>query len=212
MKQGIISTVDYPTDWVNNMQLVETPDGSLRICLDPKALNACIKREHFLIPTTEDIIGQLSGKSIFTILDLSNGFWQLELDRKSSDLTTFMTPFGRYRWNRVSFGISSAPEMFQRKMVQIFGDIPGVQIYFDDLAITGLCLAEHDRALTTVLDGARKNGFKFNPKNIQYRQTDVKFMGYHIINGHISPDTKHLDAILKMPRPSSKPEVMRLGL
>lgn len=82
MEQGIISVVDYPTDWVNNMQLVEKPDGSLRICLDPKPLNACIKREHFLIPTAEDIIGRLSGKSIFTILDLSNEFWQMELNRK----------------------------------------------------------------------------------------------------------------------------------
>ncbi|XP_024891008.1 uncharacterized protein K02A2.6-like [Temnothorax curvispinosus] len=146
-EQGIISAVDYPTDWVNNMQIVEKPDGSLRICLDPKPLNMCIKREHFLIPTAEDIVSQLSGKHIFTVLDLSNGFWQMELDRKSSDLTTFMTPFGRFRWNRVPFGLNSAPEMFQKKMIQIFGDIPGVKIYFDDIAISGSDLVEHDCTL-----------------------------------------------------------------
>uniref|UniRef100_A0A182XPW2 Reverse transcriptase domain-containing protein n=1 Tax=Anopheles quadriannulatus TaxID=34691 RepID=A0A182XPW2_ANOQN len=91
---GIISSVEYPTDWVNNMQIVEKPNGALRICLDPKPLNECIKREHFLIPKSEDLLSRMTGKKIFTVLDLKNGFWQLKLDRKSSDLTTFMTPYG----------------------------------------------------------------------------------------------------------------------
>lgn len=96
VKNEIIAPVEYPTDWVNNIQLVEKPNGSLRICLDPKPLNACIKREHFLIPTANDIMSRLSGKRVFTILDLRNEFWQLELDRRSSDLT-FITPFGHFR-------------------------------------------------------------------------------------------------------------------
>lgn len=75
----IISPVDYPTDWVNNVQIVEKSDDKLRICLDPKPLNACIKREHFLIPTIEDVMGRLANKSVFTVLDLSNGFWHMEL-------------------------------------------------------------------------------------------------------------------------------------
>ena len=96
-EQGIIAYVDYPTDWVSNMQVVEKPNGSLRICLDPKPLNQCIKREHYLIPTQQDLFSHLAGKRVFTVLDLSSGFWQMELDRDSSDLTTFMTLFGRYR-------------------------------------------------------------------------------------------------------------------
>ncbi|XP_062542260.1 uncharacterized protein K02A2.6-like [Armigeres subalbatus] len=155
--EGIISPVDYPTDWINNMQIVEKSDGSLRICLDPKPLNACIKREHFLIPKSEDLLSRMSGKRVFTVLDLRHGFWQMELDRKSSDLTTFMTPFGRFRWNRLPFGISSAPELFQKRMVQLFGDIPGVEVYFDDVAIAGDSLEEHDQILAIVLERARKN-------------------------------------------------------
>lgn len=126
-KLKIISVVDYPTDWVSNLQTVEKTNGTLRICLDPKPLNKCIKREHYLIPTSEDITSRLTGKRVFTVLDLRNGFWQMELDSSSADLTTFMTPFGRYRWERVPFGLCCAPEMFQKKMVQIFGDIPGVE-------------------------------------------------------------------------------------
>lgn len=90
VQDGIISPVEYPTDWVNNLQLVEKDNGDLRICLDPKPLNACIRREHFLIPTIDDFTSKLSNKKIFTVLDLKNGFWHMELDGKSSDLTTFI--------------------------------------------------------------------------------------------------------------------------
>lgn len=208
--QGIISPVDYPTDWVNNMQIVEKPNGSLRICLDPKPLNACIKREHFLIPKFEDLLSRMSGKRVFTVLDLRNGFWQMELDRRSSDLTTFMTPFGRYRWNRLPFGISSAPELFQKRMVQLFGDIPGVEVYFDDVAIAAENFEEHDKTLAIVLERARKNNIKFNSIKTQYRSDKVKFMGHFMSEGEIWPDQSYITAITEMPKPRSKSDVFRL--
>lgn len=74
----------------------------------------------------EDLTADLAGKSVFSVMDLTSGFWHMELDESSADLTTFITPFGRFRFNRVPFGIACAPELFQRKMVQIFGDIPVV--------------------------------------------------------------------------------------
>ena len=92
-----------------------------------------------------DFIAQLSNKCIFSVLDLSSGFWQLELDIESSKLTTFMTPFGRFKFKRVPFGINCAPEIFQRKMVETFGDIPGVIVYFDDNCIIAENLIDHDK-------------------------------------------------------------------
>lgn len=210
LDRGIISSVEYPTEWINNLQLVEKPGGDLRICLDPKPLNACIKREHFLIPTLDDILGRLSGKRVFTVLDPCNGFWHLTLDRASSDLTTFMTPFGRYRWKRVPFGLNNAPEMFQRKMVQIFGDIPGVEVYFDDIAVAGETADEHDRALALVLERARSQNVRFNSKKIQYRTNRVQFMGHVIADGNVRPTCKYIEAIREMPRPENKSDVLRL--
>lgn len=157
VEQNMISLVDYPTDWVSNMQVVEKPNGRLRICLDPKPLNMCIKREHYLISTQEDLFSRLSGKRVFTVLDLSSGFWQMKLDEPNSNLTTFMTPFGRFRWNRVPFGLNNAPKMFQRRMVQIFGDIPGVEIYFDDIAIAGVDEEDHDFLLYQVVERTLEN-------------------------------------------------------
>lgn len=93
----------------------------------------------------EDLVSRLTGQNV---LDCSNGFWQMELDDGSADLTTFMTPFGRFRWNRVPFGLNNAPELFQKRMVKIFGDIHGVEVYFDHIFVGGADEAAHDEALS----------------------------------------------------------------
>ena len=100
--------------------------GDIRICLDPKDLNKEICREHYPLPVIEEIATRLSNAKVFSIFDVKNGFWHVELDTKSTMLTTFNTPFGRYRWNRLPFGISSAPEVFQRKMHEISEGLDGV--------------------------------------------------------------------------------------
>lgn len=167
VRSKIISSVDYPTEWVNQMIAIEKPNGKLRICLDPRNLNKFIMREHFLIPKSEDIISQLAGKQIFSVLDMKNGFWQIALEEESSKLCTFSTPFGRYKFNVLPFGISSAPEVFQRKNMEIFGDIQNVEVYFDDIIVSGKDEFEHDIALRKVLDRAIKYQLKFNVEKIQ---------------------------------------------
>ena len=101
---GTIEKVNQPTDWVSSMLVVSKPsteaDGKskIRICLDPRDLNVAIKREHFPMPTIEEIVTRLNGAKVFSVFDARNGFWQVELDEDSSLLTTFNTSFGRYRW------------------------------------------------------------------------------------------------------------------
>ena len=77
IKMKIIQPVNEPTDWVNNLVLVEKPDGSVRICNDPKELNKAIKRSHYAHPIVEDMLSQMSGAKHFTKLDASNAYWQL---------------------------------------------------------------------------------------------------------------------------------------
>jgi hypothetical protein len=113
-KLGIIEVVEEPTDWVNSMVTVAKPDGSLRICLDPRDLNKAIRREHYQLPTIDEITSKLAGAEYFSVLDASSGFWQVCLDAESSKLCTFNTPFGRYKFLRLPFGINSAPEVFHR--------------------------------------------------------------------------------------------------
>ena len=110
--QSFIMPVTQLTPWINSIVVVPKKDGSLRICLHPKDLNRAIQREHYQLPTIKDIATRLHGAKVFTILNVRCGFWHVPLDEPSSQLTTFHTPFGRYQWLRMPFGISSAPEVF----------------------------------------------------------------------------------------------------
>ena len=111
-EQDVLDPVTTPTPSISSMVVVPKKNGKLRICLDPKNLNYAVQREHYPLPTIEDIATRLHGATFFTILDVRSGFWYICLDDESSQLTTFntVTPFGWYRWKLMPFGISSAPE------------------------------------------------------------------------------------------------------
>ena len=104
VSKGIIAKVKEPTAWVNSLVYRRKPNGKLRICLDPKDLNRAIQREHHFIATLEDILPKLSGAKIFSIIDAKCGYWNVQLDEESTYLTTFNSPFGRYRFLRMPFG------------------------------------------------------------------------------------------------------------
>ena len=100
-----------------------------------KMLNKAVKREKYVLPTIDDILPKLTGANVFSLLDAASGFWQIPLDTETAKLTTFITPFGRYYFNRLPFGITSAPEIFQREMTELLKDHEGVAIYIDDILI-----------------------------------------------------------------------------
>jgi hypothetical protein len=143
-KMKVIVKIEEPTQWVNPIVIVEKPNGKLRICLDPRDLNTAVMREHYQLPTVEEITCRLSEAKYFTVLDASSGFWQLKLDEASTRLCTFNTPFGRYRFLRLPFGINSAPEVFHRTVRQLFEGIEGVETYIDDLLVWGEIKELHD--------------------------------------------------------------------
>ena len=114
-RDGIIATVTTPTKWISNMVTVKRPD-KLRVCIDPRDLNHAIRRPHFPMRTIEDVTPRLANSKVYSVADAKDGFLQIELDKESSYLTTFWAPQGRYRWLRMPFGISSAPEEFSRQL------------------------------------------------------------------------------------------------
>ena len=110
---GVIAPVDEPSPWCAGMVVVPKPSRDVRICVDLKPLNEGVLREFHPLPKVEETLAQLTGTTIFSKLDANSGFWQIPLASKSKLLTTFITLFGRYYFNKLPFGISSAPELFQ---------------------------------------------------------------------------------------------------
>ena len=105
-KAEVIAKVTTPTKWVNSLVAFEKAPGKLRICLDPQDLNNAILRPHYPMRTLDDIMPQLSGARYFTKLDARSGYWAIKLEKESSFLTTFNSPFGRYRFLCLPFGKS----------------------------------------------------------------------------------------------------------
>ena len=109
VEQGVIAWVTEPTPWISNIVVIRKPH-KLRICIDPYHLNKAIQRNHYPTPTVEEIATKMSKARLFSVVDAKDRFLQVALDESSSYLTTCWTPFGRIRWLRMPFGISSAPE------------------------------------------------------------------------------------------------------
>lgn len=212
-KLDIIEKVEEPTEWVHSLVIVEKKDGSLRLCIDPKELNKYVKREHFQLPTRGDIIADIAGAKYFSKLDASAGFHQVGLDKASSRLCTFNTPFGRYSFKRLPFGLSSSPEVFHRTVQQIFEKVPGAKVYIDDVLIWGNSLEEHNERLKLALEAARASGLKLNADKCQYRQTEITFLGEKLTQEGVQIDESKVTAISNMPAPTDKEGVQRfLGM
>ena len=112
-------------------------NGKVRICVDLSKLNESVKRERHPLPAVEQTLAQSAGAKLFMKLDANSEFWQIPLALASSLLTTFITPFGSYRCNRLLFGISSAPEHFQRRMSEALTGLAGTVCMMDDILIHG---------------------------------------------------------------------------
>ena len=142
---GVISRIDEPTEWCAGMVVVPKKNGSIRICVDLKPLNENVLRgEVHPLPRVDDILAQMTGAKVFSKLDANSGFWQIPLAPQSRLLTTFITPHGRYCFNKLPFGISSAPEHFQKRMSKILAGLEGVLCLIDDVLVFGKDQQEHD--------------------------------------------------------------------
>ena len=141
---GVISKVKEPTEWCAGMVVVPKANGKVRICVDLTKLNESVCRERHILPSVEQTLAQIGGAKIFSKLDANSGFWQVELAKESAILTTFITPFGRFCFNRLPFGITSAPEHFQRKMGEILSGLKGIVCLLDDVLVYGETPQEHD--------------------------------------------------------------------
>ena len=206
---GVISKVSQPTDWCAEMVVVQKKSGNVRICVDMKPLNKHVLREIHPMPHVDDTLAQLAGARIFSKLDANSGFWQIPLATSCRHLTTFITPFGRFWFNKLLFGISSAPEVFQKQMGKILEGLPGVLCHLDNILVYGTNMEEHDCRLKTVLEKIRSAGLTLNPSKCEFTKTSITFLGHVINDKGISADPQKLSAIKQMSPPTNVTELRK---
>ena len=168
---GVISPVEEPTEWCAGMVVVPKPSSALRICVDYRQLNESVLREVHPLPKVDVTLAQLAGATIFSKLDANCGFWQIPLSEESHNLTTFITPFGRYAFNKLPFGISSAPDHFQRRINQILAGQEGALCHMDDVLIFGHTQQEHDSRVNAVLTKIQAAGLTLNTDKCEFNKT-----------------------------------------
>ena len=142
---GGIQPISEPTEWCSPMVIVPKKNGGVRICVDYTKLNRSIQRERFQLPLADEVFGKLKGAQFFTTLDAAAGFWQIPLAGESSALTALITPFGRYRFTRLPFGLSSGPEVFHKAMLRVLEGLDGTDCFINDVLVWGSTKEEHDR-------------------------------------------------------------------
>lgn len=174
---GVIEPVEVPTEWCSPIVVVPKNNGKVRICGDFVQLNKGVLREVHPMPTTEQTLAKLPGAKVVSKLDANSGFWQRKLTKKSKLLTTFITPLGRYCFTRLPFGISSAPEHFQRSMQKVLNGVEGQECQMDDILIHGGDQEEHDRHLEAVLTALQKANVTLNPDTCLFSKEEVPFLG-----------------------------------
>ena len=201
--EGIISSVSEPTEWCAPMVPVIKKSGDVRICVDLKHLNESIVPPKFVIPTKEDILSELSDGTVFSSLDATSGFWQIPQDSECVKLTTFITLFGRNCFNRLPFGITSSPEIFQFKMNELLEGLEGVVVYMDDILVYGSNMKEHDERLFKVLHVPNQNRLKLNDSKCQYRQSELKFLGQSISKYGVGISRDKVAAIQNLAPPTN---------
>ena len=186
----VIEPVEGPTPWVSPVVVVPKPSGDIRLCVDMRKANEAIVRERHPIPTVDDILYQLNGSKVFSKLDLKWGFHQIELEQQSRVITTFITHKGLYRYKRLMFGISSAPELYQHTIQQVLAGCEGAYNIRDDIIIHGRTVEEHDSRLQKTIECICDKGLTLNPEKCVFRMPQLTFMGYLLSRKGIGPTVK----------------------
>ena len=210
---GIIEKVSKPTEWVNSIVIVDKPDGSLRLCLDPRNLNKCIKRPHHPIPTFNDVAIKCANSKKFSKLDARHGYWSMELDNESANLTAFNTAFGRFHFWRYPFGLNCTQDNFQRKMEEIFAELietAGLGLLIDNIVVHGATDKEHDSNLEKTLQVACKKDVCFNREKCIFGKTEIPYFGHILTLEGMKPDPNKILAICQMPKPKGPEELQLL--
>ena len=212
--QGIISQVQF-SDWAAPIVPVVKSDGSIRICGDYKVtVNRVAKQDIYPLPRVEDLFADLAGGKIFSKLDLKHAYQQVVLNEDSRKYTTVNTQQGLFQFNRLPFGISSTPAIFQRVMETLLRSVPrGVTVYLDDILVSGVDELDHLQNLDKVLQILESAGLTLKQSKCAFALPSVHYLGHIIDEKGLHPSPEKVRAIKEAPPPRDISELKSfLGL
>lgn len=204
---GVITPVTH-SEWAAPIVVARKANGSVRVCGDySTGLNASLESHQYPLPNPEDIIANLSSAQYFSHIDLSDAYLQIPVDDNSKHLLTINTHIGLFQYNRMPFGIKTAPGKFQEDMDQITAGIDGTTAYLDDIFVSGSTIQEHDSRLMQVFQRLNDFGFRIKVEKCKFALTEITYLGYVISKDFIKPDPDRIKSISHMPPPTNITEL-----
>ncbi|UYV82167.1 K02A2.6-like [Cordylochernes scorpioides] len=197
VKQGIITKIYHETEWSHPMVVVKKKSGQIRICLDPRKLNQALVRRHFQTPAPSELLHQIPKADYYTVLDVKSAYWHVPVANECRDLLVMATPFGKFRYNRLPFGLNISAQIFVEMMTNIFKNSFRNVTYVDDLLIYADSIEEHNEKLKE----PNKVDKVINLKKPEDKKSLQRVMGLYNYLGKFIPNlaasTSNIRGILK---------------
>ena len=195
------------SEWASPTMGVPKKDGRIRIVSDFRQLNKVIKRKIFPLPNINEMLRSRAGYSFLTKLDISMQYYTFVLDEDSQDLTTIITPFGKYKYLRLPMGVKVATDVAQEIMTELLRELEQALVFIDDISIFDDSFKVHLESIDKVLTIMQDNNFTINPLKCEWCVQETDYLGYWLTPQGLKPWKKKVDAILKMAKPKTVTEL-----
>ena len=206
--QGIIERTDKGTSWLHPIVAVPKKDGGIRLCVDFKQLNKHIYRPVNPQPTPKEVIQRIpTGMKYFAVFDALKGYHQIPLEEDSKDLTTFITPFGQYRYNRLPFGLNLAGDIFTSRYGKAIDHVEGMSRIVEDSLVYAPDVITLERRTKLFLEAVAKSGITLNKSKIQYGVNEAQFGGFIVSKEGYTVNPKLMEALQKFPVPANRTDL-----
>ncbi|KAJ9511709.1 hypothetical protein QJQ45_018011 [Haematococcus lacustris] len=210
LAKGLIEPSSSPYGAPN--LFVQKKDGSLRMCIDYRALNKLTVRDRYPLPRIDDLFDKLAGKRVFSSLDLQSGYHQIRITEEDVPNTAFLTPMGQFQFKVLCFGLTNAPATFQRMMNNVFKPLINecVLVYIDDNLVMSNTPEEHVQHLRQVLQLMRENKFYAKLAKCEFNKTQLAFLGHIVGSKGIAVDPAKVQVVKEWPTPRNLKDLQAL--
>ena len=214
LEQGIVE--ECASSWAAPIVIVKKKDGSNRICVDYRALNAVTEKDAHPLPRIEDSLDALAGSCVYSTLDMTSGYHQVEVAEADRDKTAFVTGMGHHlRYVTMPFGLCNAPSTFQRLMEKVLQGLlwRTAVVYLDDVVIYSRSLEDHYSHLEAVIQRFQQHNLKLKPRKCELFRTRVHYLGHVVTPEGVATDPALIEKVTGWDPPQNLKEVRTfLGL
>ena len=201
------------SEYASPIVIVKKKDNAIRLCCDFRKINSITKVDREPLQHPEDLINEMVEAKIFSHLDCTRAFWQIEVEEESKQYTAFTTHEGFYEWNVMPYGLVNSTATFVKMMKELFKEVPHVRYYVDDICVFTENWETHLKTLETVFHLLQQNNLTVAPDKIKIGFQRLDFLGYNIGEGIKKPTQDLTKKILNIETPKTKKEVRAiLGL